>query len=500
VTQAVQAEIVTGSLPAGGVSTSAQGTLPITEGEVSWFAQLLAMMQAHAGVDAPVPAEVRVHAPPEGENAPTPAEMAQMANWLSLPVLWTPPSVPAVSSDTGQTAQPAGLRSDSVADKPVRMERVISGEGVSVSASLAAMAASPHELVSETEAFAGGLPLVTRNATGIASSTAEASLPEPAEASPNSALLQDEVAMSAYQKTAEASLAVETPPSQTGWREASPRGSDSAAETSTSSPTAYRVAATSATKGEVDAARAVETPPSQTGWREASPRGSDSAAETSTSSPTAYRAAATSAPKGEVEAFPSLGVRHEQTSQPTTSRFKVKVSGGPGAVQQAEGQVSISPLRQVAANTFPQEGVVATPPENSASEWVRQLTEKMETLSKQQEQGRVTLQLEPEHLGRLRVTVSLREGAIHTHIVADNHTVRQMLENNSSLLQQALQQRGLQLGALQVSVQGDGRQFLLHQPYAPPRRGGWLEADAAIRAAHESSFVHATSGGINLLA
>jgi hypothetical protein len=451
VTQAVQAEIVTGSLPAGGVSTSAQGTLPITEGEVSWFAQLLAMMQAHAGVDAPVPAEVRIDAPLEGENAPTPAEMAQMANWLSLPVLWTPPSVPAVSSDTGQTAQPAGLRSDSVADKPVRMERVISGEGVSVSASLAAMTASPHELVSETEAFAGGLPLVTRNATGIASSTAEASLPEPAEASPNSALLQDEVAMSAYQKTAEASLAVETPPSQTGWREASPRGSDSAAETSTSSPTAYR-------------------------------------------------AAATSAPKGEVEAFPSLGVRHEQTSQPTTSRFKVKVSGGPGAVQQAEGQVSISPSGQVAANTFPQEGVVATPPETSASEWVRQLTEKMETLSKQQEQGRVTLQLEPEHLGRLRVTVSLREGAIHTHIVADNHTVRQMLENNSSLLQQALQQRGLQLGALQVSVQGDGRQFLLHQPYTPPRRGGWLEADAAIRAAHESSFVHATSGGINLLA
>lgn len=450
-TQAVQAEIVTGSLPAGGVSTSAQGTLPITEGEVSWFAQLLAMMQAHAGVDAPVPAEVRIDAPLEGENAPTPAEMAQMANWLSLPVLWTPPSVPAVSSDTGQTAQPAGLRSDSVADKPVRMERVISGEGVSVSASLAAMAASPHELVSETEAFAGGLPLVTRNATGIASSTAEASLPEPAEASPNSALLQDEVAMSAYQKTAEASLAVETPPSQTGWREASPRGSDSAAETSTSSPTAYR-------------------------------------------------AAATSAPKGEVEAFPSLGVRHEQTSQPTTSRFKVKVSGGPGAVQQAEGQVSISPSGQVAANTFPQEGVVATPPETSASEWVRQLTEKMETLSKQQEQGRVTLQLEPEHLGRLRVTVSLREGAIHTHIVADNHTVRQMLENHSSLLQQALQQRGLHLGALQVSVQGDGRQFLLHQPYTPPRRGGWLEADAAIRAAHESSFVHATSGGINLLA
>ncbi len=499
-TQAVQVEIVASSLLAGSVPTAAQGTVPITEGEVSWFAQLLEMLQAPDGVHMPVSAEVRIDAPPEGEKAPTPAEMAQMANWLALPVFWPTFSVPAVSSDTGQTAQPEGLRSDSVADKPVRMERVISGEGVFVSASLAAMAPSPHELVSETEAFAGGLPLVTRNATGIASSTAAASLPEPVEAPPSSALLQDEVAMSAHRETAEASLAVETPLSQTGWREASPRGSDPAAETSTSSPTAHRVAATSASKGEVDAPRTGETPPSQTGWREASPRGSDPAAETSTSSPTAYSAAATSAPNGEVEAFPGLGVRHEQTSQPTTSRFKVKVSGSPGAVQQAEGQVSISPSGQVAANTFPQEGVVATPPETSASEWVRQLTETMERLSKQQEQGRVTLQLEPEHLGRLRVTVSLREGAIHTHIVADNHTVRQMLENNSSLLQQALQQRGLQLGALQVSVQGDGRQFLLHQPYTPPRRGGWLEADAAIRAAHESSFVQATPGGINLLA
>jgi len=85
--------------------------------------------------------------------------------------------------------------------------------------------------------------------------------------------------------------------------------------------------------------------------------------------------------------------------------------------------------------------------------------------------------------------------------VADNHAVRQMLESNSSLLQQALQERGLQLGALQVSVQGDGRQFLLHQPYTPlPSARGWLEAESAMPAISEASLGRATPGSVNLLA
>jgi len=162
----------------------------------------------------------------------------------------------------------------------------------------------------------------------------------------------------------------------------------------------------------------------------------------------------------------------------------------PHGHQTGEATAAVS---RVAENAPPQ-------PEVSPVEVVRQVARQIETLTSQRGTSSVTLQLEPEHLGRLRVTISLNDGAIHTHIVADNHVVRQMLESNSSLLQQALQQRGLQLGALQVSVQGDGRQFLLHQPYTPPPRGGWLESDAAIRAANEASFVRATPGGINLLA
>lgn len=144
---------------------------------------------------------------------------------------------------------------------------------------------------------------------------------------------------------------------------------------------------------------------------------------------------------------------------------------------------------------------VARPPEVSPAEVVRQVARQIETMTSQRTTSSVTLQLEPEHLGRLRVTISVSDGAIHTHIVTDNHAVRQMLESNSTLLQQALQERGLQLGALQVSVQGDGRQFLLYRPYTPPPLArGWLETESAMHAIGEASLGRATPGGINLLA
>ncbi len=132
--------------------------------------------------------------------------------------------------------------------------------------------------------------------------------------------------------------------------------------------------------------------------------------------------------------------------------------------------------------------------EVSPAEVVRQVVQEIETMAHQQRTSSVSLQLEPEHLGKLRVTISVRDGVIHTHIVADNHAVRQMLESNSALLQQALQERGMQLGALQVSVQGDGRHFSLHQPYRPP------QPVASAETTREVIVMHATTaGGINLL-
>lgn len=167
------------------------------------------------------------------------------------------------------------------------------------------------------------------------------------------------------------------------------------------------------------------------------------------------------------------------------------VSHGATATQEPHAVEFASALHRATAHTAPAGEV-------SPVEVVRQVVTRIETMAHQPRTDSVTLQLEPERLGKLRVTISVSDGTIHTHIVADNQAVRQMLESNSALLQQALQERGLQLGALQVSVQGDGRQFHLNQPYAPQRlAGGWLETGSGN--AGEANFAYTTAGGINLL-
>lgn len=206
---------------------------------------------------------------------------------------------------------------------------------------------------------------------------------------------------------------------------------------------------------------------------------------------------------------PLDGRQHERQNAtlatPGSVRPQAKRSAAFGAAEK------VSPLQPAETHLHHIQGVetasamhrvqetVARPPEVSPTEVVRQVAQQVETMVNTHNTSSVTLQLEPEHLGRLRVTISFSDGAIHTHIVADNHAVRQMLESNSALLQQALQERGLQLGALQVSVQGDGRQFFTHQPYTSPSHGrGWLEAEPVWSTA-ETSFGRRTPGGINLL-
>jgi len=124
----------------------------------------------------------------------------------------------------------------------------------------------------------------------------------------------------------------------------------------------------------------------------------------------------------------------------------------------------------------------------------------IESLTSGRGASSVTLQLEPEHLGRLRVTISLNEGTVHARIVAESPLVRQMLENHSSLLHQALQERGLQLGALQVFVQGEGRQFLTYHAYAAPTTGrGWLRTEDTAPAPGEGNLWLPRTAGVNLL-
>lgn len=193
------------------------------------------------------------------------------------------------------------------------------------------------------------------------------------------------------------------------------------------------------------------------------------------------------------DASPAQRIAPPQAKKPrlAPAEHPSVVRPGTTATQEPHAVEFASVLHRATAQTAPTAEV-------SPAEVVRQVVTRIETMAHQPRTDSVTLQLEPEHLGKLRVTISVSDGTIHTHIVADNQAVRQMLESNSALLQHALQERGLQLGALQVSVQGDGRQFHLNQPYIPQRpAGGWLESSSG--SAGETNFAYTTAGGINLL-
>ncbi len=449
-TQAVQAEVFTGSLQVGSVPASAQAAASIAEGGVSWFAQLLAMMQTSAGVDAPVPADVCVDLPPEGEKASTPAEMTQVAMLLAPPVFWRNMPMPVPSPDTG-------IATDSAVD--VIQRETATGMPISV------LPSSPLEAA----------PVLVGTDETIASPTNVESKPEQPSASEGMAF-QPPADRAGDTPSAEVSLPV---------HEAMLRARDTIAPPAmeTSSPAHPTSRAAETRTGDIlTVGSPTDSVPNISGVQ---------------------NPVAPAAPPGNTGASPDDGRAEQHESALTTragTRLKVRSAEKLFSMHVVEARSHGLQTGDVVAGVSRAAETATPQPEVSPVEVVRQVARQIETLTSQQSTTSVTLQLEPEHLGRLRVTISLNDGAIHTHIVADNHVVRQMLESNSSLLQQALQERGLQLGALQVSVQGDGRQFLLHQPYASPSVGGWMQSDAAMNASSEASFVRTTPGGINLLA
>jgi len=450
VTQAVQTEIFTGSQQVGSAPVSGQAALSVAEGEVSWFGQLLAKLQASTAVDMPVSAEVHADTPPEGEKAPAPTEMTQVAMLLAPSVFWGNVPAPAQPSDEGVAADSA---------VPVIQRETANGLPISVPPPATGEAAVARE----------------RTEAAIPSPTSVESKPEQPSAAEGIAYHQlDDRA--GETPSAQVSLLVD---------KAMPRAEDAitppALETS---PTAHPTSRTAETRA--SDATSVRPP------TENLPNVSGAQNSVSSATPSGNAGASQGGGRDEHQE-PALTVRAgtRPRVKPAERPFSMHVGEArPHGYQTGEAAAAVSRI----AETAPPQ------PEVSPVDVVRQVARQIETLTSQRSTSSVTLQLEPEHLGRLRVTISLNDGAIHTHIVADNHVVRQMLESNSNLLQQALQERGLQLGALQVSVQGEARQFLLHQSHHSPMRGGWLPADVTVLAANEATFGPATRGGIDLLA
>jgi flagellar hook-length control protein FliK len=74
----------------------------------------------------------------------------------------------------------------------------------------------------------------------------------------------------------------------------------------------------------------------------------------------------------------------------------------------------------------------------------------------------MTLELEPQNLGRLTLKIEAVNDQITASVSTENEQVKEVLLRNSSALRQQLQQDGLSLGQLQVDVRQEksgGRDF-----------------------------------------
>ena len=77
-------------------------------------------------------------------------------------------------------------------------------------------------------------------------------------------------------------------------------------------------------------------------------------------------------------------------------------------------------------------------------------------LNRSLESGTITMRLHPAELGELRMEIKVEQDNIKAHIIAQNPQVQDILERNLPRLREVLQQQGMNLAHMQVSVTTDG--------------------------------------------
>jgi flagellar hook-length control protein FliK len=117
----------------------------------------------------------------------------------------------------------------------------------------------------------------------------------------------------------------------------------------------------------------------------------------------------------------------------------------------------------------------------------------------------LTMRLHPEELGELRLELVLEKGALRAHVHAQSHQVQEVLERNMFRLREALEQHGLRLDEVEVSVD-DGRegqekdlwQRQQQERFAAPGKPGARNGLPAEAVQMANPQPKASSGGINL--
>jgi flagellar hook-length control protein FliK len=99
--------------------------------------------------------------------------------------------------------------------------------------------------------------------------------------------------------------------------------------------------------------------------------------------------------------------------------------------------------------------------ETHGAAMLEQITRKL-ALAARKPGDEISIQLSPEHLGKVRVSLEMREDGMSARIAVENDSVRKQVEANLASLKDALKDQGIQLQGLEVSV--DQRHSSLFNP------------------------------------
>lgn len=164
-------------------------------------------------------------------------------------------------------------------------------------------------------------------------------------------------------------------------------------------------------------------------------------------------------PEEDVAAEP--GVQAEETMESAEGshiRFSVELEGGQERSSdtfRGEQQNLSAMKEQVLAQLNQAVGQMSEAQEvNEAvtpAEIVHQVVEEIKLVARQDTTS-MELQLYPEHLGKVAIQVSSRNGAVTAQITAENEMARAALENSIQTLKETFQNQGLKVEAVEVMV------------------------------------------------
>ncbi|MGI6525448.1 MAG: flagellar hook-length control protein FliK [Bdellovibrionota bacterium] len=96
---------------------------------------------------------------------------------------------------------------------------------------------------------------------------------------------------------------------------------------------------------------------------------------------------------------------------------------------------------------------------SQTSSMLARVEDALKEISRSKDGKTISIKLDPEELGTLKVDVTLRDGNLHARLVADNAAVNQALRERAPELQQILRNLGINVDQVSVSVASDEGTF-----------------------------------------